>query len=96
MKFSAMAGRVEVPDRNICYTKIARKSVETFSGNSAYESRKPSGVLYASRFCLILFRAENPVAGVAQSRADISVLIQAAVQMPHIDLDIRMRLMQAL
>ena len=38
-----------------------------------------------------LFGAENPVAGIAQARADISVRIQLAVQMSHIDLDVRMR-----
>ncbi len=44
----------------------------------------------------LLFRAENPVAGIAQTRADIGVFIKAAVEMTNINMDIRVRFMQAL
>lgn len=38
--------------------------------------------------CLKLFRTENPVARIAESGADVSVFIEAAVQMSYIDLDV--------
>ena len=43
-----------------------------------------------------LFCAENTVACIAQTRTDIGIFIQAAIQMAYIDLDIWMCLVKAL
>ena len=43
---------------------------------------------------LILFRSENAVVGIAEAGANVSGLVQAAVQMPDINLDVRMSLVQ--
>lgn len=40
--------------------------------------------------------SKDPVSGITQSRADVGVLIQAAIQMPDINLDVWMILVQSL
>ena len=46
--------------------------------------------------CSSLFGAENTVACIAQSGAYIGIIIEAAIQMSNINLDIRMSLSQTL
>ena len=43
-----------------------------------------------------LFRAENPVAGVAEAGADVGILIELPVEMADVDLDVGMGLVQLL
>ena len=43
-----------------------------------------------------LFGSEDPVSRVSKTRADIRVLVETAVQVAYIDLDIRMSLMKTL
>ena len=45
---------------------------------------------------IVLFRTKNPIPCISQTWADVSVFIQAAIDMTDIDLDIRMCLMQSL
>ena len=45
---------------------------------------------------LDLFCAEDAVAGIAQTGADVSVLVQAAVQMADVNLHVRMSLVEPL
>ena len=44
----------------------------------------------------LLFRSENSVSGIAESRTDIGVFVQTSVQMSYIDLNIGMRFAQPL
>lgn len=48
------------------------------------------------RHAIVLLRTEDPVSGIAKTRADVGMGIQAAVQMTDIDLDVGMILVQTL
>ena len=43
-----------------------------------------------------LFGTEDPIPCIPKARAYIGVLVKAAIQMPHIDMDVRVGLMKAL
>ena len=49
-----------------------------------------------SAVCGTLFCSEDSVAGIAKSWADISVLVQLAVNMTNVELDVRMSLEKSL
>ena len=52
-------------------------------------------IQFTNQFDLLL-RSEDAVAGIAKTRADVGMGIQAAVQMTDIDLDVGMILVQTL
>ena len=52
-------------------------------------------IQFTNQFDLLL-RTKDPVSRVAKTRADVGILIQAAIQMSHIDLDVGVIVVQAL
>ena len=58
-----------------------------FSGTDLYQSIRLSAFAF-------LFGAKNSVAGIAQTRNDICVFVQAAVSRGNVDVYIRMRFLQ--
>src|SRR5690606_18190014 len=74
-----------VPKTAITFSRPAGRSPCPLPRSPSYRS------MASPRFAL--FRSEQPVAGVAEARHDVAVLVQMAVDGGHIDVHIRMFLL---